>query len=90
MDFVGYNPLQNSIDVHLKAAFVTSEQLEKISEEAQMMRKIQKGGRISNYDERSPRGRRSGGHLHLRNRQYESRKMYESGAGARISAIVHG
>lgn len=34
MDFVGYNPLQNSIDVHLKAAFVTSEQLEKISEEA--------------------------------------------------------
>lgn len=34
MDFVGYNPLQNSIDVHLKADFVTSEQLEKISEEA--------------------------------------------------------
>lgn len=33
MDFVGYNPLQNSIDVHLKADFVTSEQLEKISEE---------------------------------------------------------
>ncbi|WP_298238631.1 permease-like cell division protein FtsX [uncultured Algibacter sp.] len=34
MDFVGYNPLQNSIDVHLKADFVTSEQLEKISAEA--------------------------------------------------------
>jgi len=31
MDFVGYNPLQNSIDVHLKADFVTSEQLEEIS-----------------------------------------------------------
>ncbi len=34
MDFVGYNPLQNSIDVHLKADFVTSEHLEKISNEA--------------------------------------------------------
>lgn len=34
MDFVGYNPLQNSIDVYLKADFVTSEQLEKISAEA--------------------------------------------------------
>ncbi|MCH4551825.1 MULTISPECIES: cell division protein FtsX [Aestuariibaculum] len=34
MDFVGYNPLQNSIDVHLKADYVTSEHLEKISEEA--------------------------------------------------------
>ena len=34
MDFVGYNPLQNSIDVHLKADFVTTEQLEKISTEA--------------------------------------------------------
>lgn len=34
MDFVGYNPLQNSIDVHLKADFVTSEQLQRISEEA--------------------------------------------------------
>lgn len=33
MDFVGYNPLQNSIDVHLKADFVTSDQLEKISED---------------------------------------------------------
>jgi cell division transport system permease protein len=33
MDFVGYNPLQNSIDVHLKADYVTSEQLEKISED---------------------------------------------------------
>lgn len=34
MDFVGYNPLQNSIDVHLKADFVTSNHLEKISTEA--------------------------------------------------------
>lgn len=34
MDFVGYNPLQNSIDVHLKADYVTSEQLEKITAEA--------------------------------------------------------
>ncbi len=34
MDFVGYNPLQNSIDVYLKADFVTSEHLEKISTEA--------------------------------------------------------
>ena len=33
MDFVGYNPLQNSIDVHLKADFVTSEHLELISEQ---------------------------------------------------------
>ena len=33
MDFVGYNPLQNSIDVHFKAEYVTSEQLEKISAE---------------------------------------------------------
>jgi cell division transport system permease protein len=34
MDFVGYNPLQNSIDVYLKADFVTSEHLEKIAAEA--------------------------------------------------------
>ena len=34
MDFVGYNPLQNSIEVHLKADFVTSDQLGKISEES--------------------------------------------------------
>ncbi|HLV15358.1 MAG TPA: permease-like cell division protein FtsX [Xanthomarina sp.] len=34
MDFLGYNPLQNSIDVHLKADFVTSEHLEIIKEEA--------------------------------------------------------
>jgi cell division transport system permease protein len=34
MDFVGYNPLQNSIDVHLKADYVTSDQLEEISTEA--------------------------------------------------------
>jgi cell division transport system permease protein len=33
MDFVGYNPLQNSIDVHFKADYVTSEQLEEISTE---------------------------------------------------------
>jgi len=32
MDFVGYNPLKNSIDVHLKADFVTTEQLAEISE----------------------------------------------------------
>jgi len=34
MDFLGYNPLQNSIDVHLIADFVTSEHLEEISKEA--------------------------------------------------------
>ena len=34
MDFIGYNPLQNSIDVNLKADFVTSEHLEKIAAEA--------------------------------------------------------
>ena len=34
MDFVGYNPLQNSIDVHLKADYVTNEQLDKITTEA--------------------------------------------------------
>ncbi len=34
MDFIGYNPLQNSIDVHLKADFVTSAHLEKISKDA--------------------------------------------------------
>jgi len=34
MDFLGYNPLQNSIDVHLKADFVTNEHLDTISEEA--------------------------------------------------------
>ncbi|MDX1278727.1 permease-like cell division protein FtsX [Oceanihabitans sediminis] len=34
MDFLGYNPLQNSIDVHLKADYVTSEHLEEISKEA--------------------------------------------------------
>lgn len=33
MDFVGYNPLQNSIDVHLKADFVTTETLAGITEE---------------------------------------------------------
>ena len=34
MDFVGYNPLQNSIDVYLKADYVTSEHLDNISAEA--------------------------------------------------------
>ena len=32
MDFVGYNPLKNSIDVYLKAEFVTTEKLLKITE----------------------------------------------------------
>lgn len=32
MDFVGYNPLKNSIDVHLKADYVTTEQLTEITE----------------------------------------------------------
>ncbi|WP_179352993.1 cell division protein FtsX [Winogradskyella vidalii] len=32
MDFVGYNPLKNSIDVHLKADFVTTEQLSEITD----------------------------------------------------------
>ncbi|WAC01285.1 permease-like cell division protein FtsX [Lacinutrix neustonica] len=34
LDFLGFNPLKNSIDVNLKADFVTSEKLESISEEA--------------------------------------------------------
>ncbi|SEA46509.1 cell division protein FtsX [Bizionia paragorgiae] len=34
MDFLGINPLKNSIDVHLKADFVTSEKLDVISKEA--------------------------------------------------------
>ncbi len=34
MDFLGFNPLKNSIDVNLKADFVTSEKLETISKEA--------------------------------------------------------
>lgn len=33
MDFVGYNPLKNSIDVYLKADFVTSETLNEITTE---------------------------------------------------------
>ena len=33
MDFVGYNPLQNSIDVYLKADYVTTENLSEISEQ---------------------------------------------------------
>ncbi len=32
MDFVGYNPLQNSIDVYLKADYVTNETLDGITE----------------------------------------------------------
>jgi cell division transport system permease protein len=32
MDFMGYNPLNNSIDVYLKAAYVTTEQLTEITE----------------------------------------------------------
>ncbi|MBU2939027.1 permease-like cell division protein FtsX [Lacinutrix sp. C3R15] len=34
MEFLGYNPLQNSIDVYLKADYVTSEHLEEIAKEA--------------------------------------------------------
>ncbi|MBQ0787399.1 MAG: permease-like cell division protein FtsX [Oceanihabitans sp.] len=34
MEFLGYNPLQNSIDVHLKADYVTSQHLEEIAKEA--------------------------------------------------------
>jgi len=34
MEFLGYNPLQNSIDVYLKADYVTSAHLEEISNEA--------------------------------------------------------
>ncbi len=34
MEFLGFNPLQNSIDVHVKADFVTAEQLQIISDEA--------------------------------------------------------
>lgn len=34
MEFLGFNPLQNSIDVHVKADFVTAEQLQVISDEA--------------------------------------------------------
>lgn len=34
MEFLGINPLKNSIDVHLKADFVTSEKLEIIAKEA--------------------------------------------------------
>lgn len=34
LDFLGFNPLKNSIDVNLKADFVTSEKLESITTEA--------------------------------------------------------
>ena len=33
MEFLGYNPLQNSIDVHLKANYVTPERIEEIANE---------------------------------------------------------
>lgn len=33
MDFLGYNPLQNSIDVYLKADYITLEQTEEIAKE---------------------------------------------------------
>lgn len=33
LDFLGYNPLKNSIDVNLNADFVTTEQIEEIAEE---------------------------------------------------------
>jgi cell division transport system permease protein len=32
VDYLGYNPLKNSIDVHLKAAFVTSEKVAEIAD----------------------------------------------------------
>lgn len=33
MDFLGYNPLQNSIDVYLKAEYITSGEIDEIAEE---------------------------------------------------------
>ncbi len=33
MEFLGYNPLQNSIDIHMKADYVSSEQIDKIAED---------------------------------------------------------
>ncbi|MFI2741341.1 cell division protein FtsX [Zhouia sp. PK063] len=33
MDFLGYNPLQNSIDVHLNADYVTADQLDEIAKD---------------------------------------------------------
>lgn len=33
MDYLGYNPLQNSIDIHLKADFMTGEQIDEIAAE---------------------------------------------------------
>lgn len=35
MDFLGYNPLQNAIDVYLKADYVTNAHLQEIAKEAQ-------------------------------------------------------
>jgi cell division transport system permease protein len=31
MDYLGYNPLQNSIDIHLKAAYISPEQIDEIA-----------------------------------------------------------
>tara|TARA_R100001369_G_scaffold29172_4_gene52706 strand:- start:194253 stop:195131 length:879 start_codon:yes stop_codon:yes gene_type:complete len=33
MEFLGYNPLQNSIDIHMKADYVSSEQIDKIADD---------------------------------------------------------
>ncbi len=33
MEFLGYNPLQNSIDIHMKADYVSSDQIDKIAED---------------------------------------------------------
>ncbi len=33
MEFLGYNPLQNSIDMHLKARFVTTDSIQRIADE---------------------------------------------------------
>ena len=49
MDFVGYNPLQNSIDVHLKADYVNSDQLENYEE----LRNQKKGQVIYDTDSAS-------------------------------------
>ena len=33
MEFLGYNPLQNSIDIHMKADYVSSDQIDKIADD---------------------------------------------------------
>ncbi len=33
MEFLGYNPLQNSIDIHMKADYVSSDQIDKIAKD---------------------------------------------------------